>query len=456
MSETPTKTTAGQKRAPAKRAAPNSPKAATKKVTAAGKAPGRTAAKPAATAATKTKPTPANHVKRAVAPASPAATVPVQPRRVRSRPVGDYTCETCGRVFQSDGAFGLHQLTAHGGASAPPPHAGQAIQTSDVAPQPAEPNPQPAPGAAPLAAYFPSTKPKQSRGLIAAVVIVVVALVGGGLGVFLATRKSGPSKMQYIAGADPICRTTNASVATVAKPTSYPELATAAATVTAATNGQVERLRALDRPGGADGVAIAAMVTSLDGAGQAAGRLRDAATSGNDGATVTATKQMGTAFNNASADASAYGFSDCASGLKPAMDAVFGGSSAVIKTAFVAKADTICRAGAREFAGIPKAANGSGPEIARAVGAVSDVAERMGAEIRALPVPPGDEAVVADMLAAQDAVNAKAREIAAAAGTEDAAAFVAAAHQIDTLSTAVDAKFDAYGLGSCGTDFGTS
>jgi hypothetical protein len=288
---------------------------------------------------------------------------------------------------------------------------------------------------------------------MAAAVIVVVALVGGA-GVFLLNRKGGPSKTEFIASADATCGTASASVAAVAKPTSYPELSTTAGTVAAATNGQVTRLRALDHPGGADGEAISAMLASLDGAGQAAGRVRDAAAQGNDASTATATRQMGTAFNNASADASAYGLAVCASGLKPAMDAVFGGSSAVIKTAFVAKADLICRAGARELAAIPDPADGSGAEIARMIGAVSEVAERMGREIRALPVPPGDEAVIADLLVAQDLVNAKGREITAAARVEDGPALIAAAHQIDTLSTAVDAKFDAYGLGTCGTDFG--
>ncbi len=58
------------------------------------------------------------------------------------------------------------------------------------------------------------------------------------------------------------------------------------------------------------------------------------------------------------------------------------------------------------------------------------------------------------MLDAQDKVNAKIREMRDAAAKGDESTFAAAAHELDPLVTAADAKFDAYGLGICGSSFG--
>lgn len=333
----------------------------------------------------------------------------------------------------------------------PPPPA-PPVPTAPAAPQWTPPPPAPA---APPAPYFPtSSQPKKSRAVLVALVIGGLAIAGGGTGVLLATRDSKPSKAEYIASADKICAPANVPVGAVVKPTNYPELSGAAGTVASSTKAQVDKLRGLDRPGGADSAQIDTMVTSLDVAAQAAQRLGSAASGSSDAATASATKDMGTAFNGASTAATTYGFTACASGMKSGMDAVFGGSQAVIKTAFIAKADTACRAGARELDSISDPRSGSGAELARALTEVSAVFDRMKAEIRGLQVAPGDETTVADMLAAQDRVDAKGAELIAAAKVENGAAFVAAGREIDTLVTAADAKWDAYGLGSCGTNFG--
>ena len=77
-------------------------------------------------------------------------------------------------------------------------------------------------------------------------------------------------------------------------------------------------------------------------------------------------------------------------------------------------------------------------------------------DIKALPVPPGDEAALAELFAAQDKVQAKNREFEDAAADEDFDRIDALDREITTLITAADAKWDAYGLGSCGSNWGRS
>jgi hypothetical protein len=196
------------------------------------------------------------------------------------------------------------------------------------------------------------------------------------------------------------------------------------------------------------------MISELGSAGQAAQQVSSAAVRSDDAATASATRDMGTAYNTANNSASAYGFTACAMGLKGGMDAVFGGAHTVVKANFVAKADTACRASADDLGNIPEPSRGSGPAVAAFLDSISAAHDRMMAQVRALPVAPGDESAVADILSAEDQAAAKAKEMADAARSENLQAFVADVRQLDTLGTAVAAKWDAYGLGSCGTHFG--
>ena len=79
------------------------------------------------------------------------------------------------------------------------------------------------------------------------------------------------------------------------------------------------------------------------------------------------------------------------------------------------------------------------------------IEEKLFDDIEALAKPPGDEATVADMLAAQDKVIAKDKELAAAAKARNEASFDRLDEEETALVTAANAKFDAYGLRNCGT-----
>ena len=80
---------------------------------------------------------------------------------------------------------------------------------------------------------------KGGRGAVA--VVGVALLLGAGVGVFVAG--AGLGRSNFATKADGVCRSTSGAGAAMAKPSTYPELATAASTVTAVTGTQLTGLR---------------------------------------------------------------------------------------------------------------------------------------------------------------------------------------------------------------------
>ena len=294
------------------------------------------------------------------------------------------------------------------------------------------------------------------KGALIAAIAAVAVLLGGGLGVFLAKSGSGtPSRATFIAKADAVCGTANASTATVAKPTSYPELGTAMGTVVTATDSELAGLSRLRLPGGADRVPANGAIAALTATDGAAHTLADAAAKKDDAATAAATSKLATQFADASAKAKAFGFTACATGMQTAMANVAGGAQGLVKTTFMAKSDSLCREASRTLDAIPPFKNNA-TDVARYFGQGVAVVTKLANDLRALPAPPGDEATVADILSAVDKVNAKTSEMKDAAAAGDQSRFVAAGQELTVLETAADAKLDAYGMSVCGSNFGES
>jgi hypothetical protein len=310
------------------------------------------------------------------------------------------------------------------------------------------PSPEPAPPA------VVPTRPRSTRTIAIAAIVAAALLLSTGAA-FALTRSHAPSKAAFIAKAEEICRPANGPVSAIVKPTSYPELQTAAGTVVTTTTGQLTQLRALKRPGGADGRAVAPVFTALEATNDAAHQLQDGATRKDDNATISNTKQITTQSSAASTSAKSYGFTACASGLQTGIDTVVAGSNAVLKTGFVAKADSLCRASARMSDAIPEP-GANLPALVSYASQNLDIFNKLVSDLKALPVPPADEATVTDMIGAGETVNAKVGELRDAAAAKDIGRLTAADKELSTLTTAADAKFDAYGLGVCGSNFGNA
>ena len=77
--------------------------------------------------------------------------------------------------------------------------------------------------------------------------------------------------------------------------------------------------------------------------------------------------------------------------------------------------------------------------------------DKLVVDLKALPVAPGDEATVADMLTTTSDLIGKLRLLGPAAAAGDVRRVKAIDKEGDVLEKAVNAKFGAYGLHVCGS-----
>jgi hypothetical protein len=258
----------------------------------------------------------------------------------------------------------------------------------------------------------------------------------------------GVSKPDFVAKADGACGTANASLAAVAKPTNLPELASAAGTVVASIDGQAEALRKIDPPGD-DKAVVAGVIGALAEVSGPERALQEAAGKGDDAATARAANDLKGKTDNAATQARTYGLAVCGQGLQAPVATVIEGGRTVLKAAFVARADALCTAANRKANALAEPT--SFATVARYLGAYIPIEEKLFADIKSLTAPPGDDSTVADMLAAQDKVIAKDKELLAAAQRRNEPQFDKLDAEETALVTAANAKFDAYGLRACGT-----
>ncbi len=292
------------------------------------------------------------------------------------------------------------------------------------------------------------TSPRRSRKgwLIALIVVLVLAA----LTTIRMILGPGVSKPIYIFRADAACGEAAGDAAPAA--TRYPELAAASAGLATAVDAHIRQLGVVMRPKGADGLPVEGITRALGATRDAARRLETAANASDDAGTRTATQDLAQRFIDADSQSTAYGFTECGTGLAAATESTVGGSQAVLKTLFVSKAEDLCRAAASQEIREPR--NDTPREIGRYFNEEAALFDKLLADLRALPVPPADDVEVSEMLGAQEAVNTKARQLGEAAVAQDIDRFLAAQDELDPLITAADAKLDAYGLPTCGSNFG--
>jgi hypothetical protein len=275
-----------------------------------------------------------------------------------------------------------------------------------------------------------------------------VALVVTALTAVLGACGGGVTKASFLAKADGACGTGNGAAAAVAQPSSLPELGVAAGTLATTVDDQVAALRKL-KPPDDDKRQVEGVLGALAGTAAPARALQNAAGKTDDGATARAANDLRTAVDAAAVQAKAYGLTACGPGLQGPATKVVDGARSVIKAVFVARAESLCAAANRKVGALPDPT--SLASEARFLATYMPIEEKLFADIKALVRPPGDEAALADMLAAQDQVIAKDKETLAAAQKGNAALVDRLDGENATLITAANSRFDAYGLRSCGT-----
>jgi hypothetical protein len=277
-----------------------------------------------------------------------------------------------------------------------------------------------------------------STGAAAIALATGLAACGGG----------GVSKPSFLAKADGACAAGNGALAAVAKPSNQPELANAAGTIASTVDAQAAALRGIHPPQD-DKALVAGVLAALAEVPAPARALQDAAGKTDDGATAKAANDLRAKVDAAAVQAKSYGLNGCGAGLQAPVGTILDGGRTVLKAAFVARAESLCTAANRKADALanPTSLASEG----RYMAAYVPIEEKLFNDIKALARPPGDESPVSDMLAAQDLVIAKDKEILAAAQKGNSSLFGRLSDEEAPLITAANSKFDAYGLKSCGT-----
>lgn len=276
--------------------------------------------------------------------------------------------------------------------------------------------------------------------------IPMLALVA----VLTACGEGGPGKSDFTAKADGSCAAGNTAISSAAKPTNGPQVAAAAGTAVTTVDGQVTMLRAMKMPGGDDKKQIEAIIGAIGEVSAPAKALQDAAAKNDEPAMARAAVEMQAKVDAAATSATAYGLTQCGTGLKPAVAGLFDGTKSVLKSTYVTKTEALCRDALRRSQAIA-APTSSNTSTVRYIDAQLVVSTKLATDLKAVAAPPGDEATVGEISVAFDSFNTKLKEMSAAAKANNPRLFGALSDEADVATTALNAKLDAYGLKTCGT-----
>ncbi len=260
----------------------------------------------------------------------------------------------------------------------------------------------------------------------------------------------GPSRAEFATKADAACTPGNTTISTMAKPTNTPQVATAAGTAVSTIDGQVVALRAMKLPGGKDEAEAQNVINLISEVSAPTKALQNAAGKNDDGGMARAAVEMQAKADAAHNSAQALGMSQCGVQLKFGLGNLFDGVKQVVKAAFVAQGEGLCRDAARRYAALP-APGSTQASVTRFLDGVNGVSTKLAADLRALQAPPGDEAAISEMLGAVDSLNVKAKEAINVARSGNERLFIALTDELRVAQTAVNAKLDAYGLKVCGS-----
>jgi hypothetical protein len=260
----------------------------------------------------------------------------------------------------------------------------------------------------------------------------------------------GPKKVDFVAKADAACTPGNTAISTLTKPTNAPQVATASGTAVTTIDGQVGALRALKAPGGKEKAQVQGIIGAIAEVSAPTKALQDAAGKTDDAAMAKAALDMQAKADTAAQSAQAYGLAQCGTQLKFGLGNMFDGVKNVVKATFVSKTETLCREFDRKTNTIAQPGS-TAASLNRYIDAFTPVMSKFVTDLRALTVAPGDEGTIGELTAAIDNLLGKFKEIGAAAKANNARLVGGLVDELDVAGTAVNAKFDAYGLTVCGS-----
>lgn len=263
----------------------------------------------------------------------------------------------------------------------------------------------------------------------------------------------GVKKADFVAAADAACAPGNSAMAAAAKPSNAAQVGTAAGTATSTVDAQVVALRALKMPGGRDRIQIDGIIAAIAEVVGPAKALQEAAAKSENAAMSKAAVELQSKVDGAALQAQTYGLIQCGTGLKPAVAPLFEGTRSVVRTAYVARGEALCRDSLRKTDALPQPGS-TLSSLSRFIDRYLPIYEKFVVDFKAMTVAPGDDGAVGEIVTALDGALPKFKELSSAAKANNARLVGALFEELGVAGTALDAKLDAYGLKACGSGGG--
>lgn len=280
-------------------------------------------------------------------------------------------------------------------------------------------------------------------------VLTALALAAGLAACSPAEERAAPD----LASADDACAADTADLAAGPVPTNRGELASAAGELAETAETQVERLAAPEQPlptGPAP--AFGALVEPLRATAASAHDLEVAAGTGDVAAVVRAVHVTTAVGKEAAAAAAGAGLGRCQTGLEAGLQTLFAGSQQVVRSRFVDDAAQRCQAAAASLAELSDP--DSRPAAVEHLEAGRTILTQLITDLRALPVPPGDEPALAEVLHRSEIVTARIGELREAVAGGDEGAITAIEEGMAEPIAGAEAAWDGYGVPACGDTLG--
>lgn len=279
------------------------------------------------------------------------------------------------------------------------------------------------------------------RSLVVLVLVCLLALPGCGDG--------APSKDEFLAKADPVCKGATSEATAMTTPTDVAGLRQFHVKLAEGAERSAAELEKLELPGGDDGKAAKAMVTALREAAGAARAVGPEVDKSAYGAAESAARKAAEAFKAADDLARGYGSRECGRGEAEAGGRMLNALGKTVKSAYITAVDAMCKATFAEYEKLEEPE--TLPQVKAFFEKVVAVDEKLVADMKAISAPVTDKDKLDAVFAALDKMVAKEKAVLAAAAAGDEREADDRWSEADAASLEVTKEMDAYGFVECGS-----
>lgn len=277
----------------------------------------------------------------------------------------------------------------------------------------------------------------------------VIASLLVALPLLAACGDDAPSKEDFLAEADPVCKRGNEIVTVFTTPSDVPmmkDFATKMADSVEKTAGELDKLKF---PGGTDGKAAKDMVKAMrDAAGAARAVVPDVDAKNYPNIEQGVTKFVD-AFKNVDTKARALGSAECGKGAAEMAGKLGTVTGETVKKAYIAQADALCATANDELDAIPEPETMA--EVKESLEKSAARFEKLLNDVKAIPKPDFDRAKLTDALTSADQALAKLKEGGGVAGSGNERQLDRWFEELAEAFDLANARADAYGFKDCGS-----